>query len=142
MLNYLKKKNTRVGLLGGTFDPAHKGHLTISRIAKKVISLASQGNELGIEIVQKATRIIAEYIIELRDIMEYGNKEIILGGNGSVLKNDYFRKELKNALSFDFNDIKWIFLDISPAYTSGLLSARLKSIDIDKKSLNGNPIKI
>ena len=114
---------------------------TIASFAKEVILLASQGNELGIEIIQKATRIIAEYIIEIRDIMEYGHEEIILGGNGSILRNDYFRKELNNALSFDFDDIKWIFSDISVAYAPGILSARINNIKVNKKDLKLNPLK-
>ena len=34
------KKKIKIGILGGTFDPAHKGHLEISKQAKKKFNLS------------------------------------------------------------------------------------------------------
>ena len=74
-----------------------------------------------------------QYIFQLIHDLDLGNNDgsIILAGNGSVIRNDFYRKSLNDALQFEYPNIKWIFSDISNAYGAGLLAARLHDIDVN-----------
>ncbi|MBT5955875.1 MAG: hypothetical protein HN820_03610 [Candidatus Marinimicrobia bacterium] len=104
----------------------------IASLAEKIIEFAESGNEMALKIVQEGSSTIAEYILQLVHDLELNPKDgsIILAGNGSVIRNDFYRKTLNDALQFDFPNIKWTFSTISNAYGAGLLAARLHDVDV------------
>lgn len=91
-------------------------------LAAGICECADQNNRLALGIIQEATREAAEYLLEIRDMMHLNSEEIILGGNGSLLKNSLYRKNLITALKFDFKKIIWTFSDLSPEIGSALLA--------------------
>ena len=74
-------------------------------LSKQIIELASDSNEVALSIVQSATMAIADYIVELINKLEHSSYEVILAANGSVIKNDFFRSSLDDALKFHFKKI-------------------------------------
>ena len=109
----------------------------IASLAPGIINMAKEGNELALSIVQEATSTIAEYIFQLiYDLnLSFKNQSIVLAGNGSVIKNDFYRKTLNDALQFDFKEIKWTFSTISNAYGAGLLACRLHDINVELSNI-------
>jgi len=102
----------------------------IAGLAESLIGLAEKGNELALSILQEATHAVSEYIIALTDELCYDENHIVLSGNGSIIRNDYFRKSLNDNLRFNFPDIKWTFSSISSAYGAGILAARIHNVVI------------
>ena len=104
----------------------------IASLAEKIIDFAESGNEMALSIIQEGSSTIAEYILQLVHDLEItiNDGSIILAGNGSIIRNDFFRKTLNDALQFDFPNIKWTFSNISNAYGAGLLAARLHDVDV------------
>jgi len=107
----------------------------IASLSKPICKLASKGNDVALAIIQEATQGVAEYITELAREIKYSQNQIILAGNGNVIKNEVYRKCLNDALRFDFTDIKWTFSDVSPAYGAGLMAAKVQDIDVSLPKL-------
>ena len=103
----------------------------IAQLAEPVIQLAEKGNNVALSVVQEATHAVANYITLLAEKLNYSKKNIVLAGNGSVIRNNYFRKSINDELQFQFSDIKWTFSALSPAYGAGLMAARLYNIEVE-----------
>ena len=94
------------------------------------VDLSEQGNEIALSIVQEATHSVASYIEALAEKLNYSSDSIVLAGNGSVIRNDYYRKSVNDELSFLFSDIKWTFSKISSAYGASIMVGKLYDMDV------------
>ena len=102
----------------------------IAGIAESIIGLAEKGNEVALSVLQEATHAVSEYIITLTDELHYNENNIVLSGNGSVIRNNFFRNSVNDELRFNFPDIKWTFSSISPAYGAGILAAKIHDVHV------------
>ena len=102
----------------------------IAGITEAIIGLAEKGNEVALSVLQEATHAVSEYIITLTDELHYNENHIVLSGNGSVIRNDFFRNSVNDELRFNFPDIKWTFSSISPAYGAGILAAKIYDVHV------------
>jgi len=102
----------------------------IAGITEAIIGLAEKGNEVALSVLQEATHAVSEYIITLTDELHYNENNIVLSGNGSVIRNDFFRNSVNDELRFNFPDIKWTFSSISPAYGAGILAAKIYDVHV------------
>ena len=71
MQKLFKKKHKKIGILGGTFDPAHIGHIKISKEAKKKFKL-----DYIIWAITKKNPFKNESVSNLRSRIKYAKKII------------------------------------------------------------------
>ena len=109
MHKLFKKNHTKIGILGGTFDPPHKGHIFISKIALKKFKL----NKLLWVVTKKNPLKKKPYLktkirIKLSKKITEGEKKIFVRYYGDKIKsNNTFdllnyikKKNQKNKLFF------------------------------------------
>ena len=100
-MHKLFKKNIRLGILGGTFDPAHKGHLHISKVALKKLRL----NKL-IWIVTKKNPLKKKPYLKIKTRIKLAKK---LTNKEKKIFVQYFDNKIKSNNTFDLlNHVKRI----------------------------------
>ena len=87
--NKLKSEKIKIGILGGTFDPAHKGHLEISKQAKKKFGLKKI-----VWAITKKNPFKNESKSNLRSRMQFAKK--MIGKNNYIKVKFYEEKVLSN----------------------------------------------
>ena len=98
MLKYLKEKNIRIGILGGSFNPAHIGHLEISKIAKNKKKL-----KYVQWIITKKNPFKQKYKKSINNRIKYSKK--ITGGT-KFIKVEFLETKIKSNKTIDL--IKFI----------------------------------
>ena len=91
--NKLKPNKKKIGILGGTFDPAHKGHLEISKQAKKRFGLKNI-----IWAITKQNPFKNQSKSNLRSRMQFAKKVI---GKHNYIKVKFYEEKISSNKTID-----------------------------------------
>ena len=108
----------------------------LSSMGKDTIELAESGNDVALSVIQEGTRYVSDYILRMCERLDIlTSSDIIIAINGSVIKNNFYRKLLEEALQFDFNNIHWVSSSIPTAYGAGIIAANYNGINMSIKQI-------
>ncbi len=99
--NKLEIKKNKIGILGGSFDPAHKGHLAISKEAKKILKLKKV-----IWAITKKNPFKKKSEVNLSDRIKHCKKII---KNNSFIKVKFYEDLIKSNKTIDL--INFLYKD-------------------------------
>jgi len=89
----LKKNHKKIGILGGTFDPAHIGHIKISREAKKKFQL-----DYIIWAITKKNPFKKKSNLDLNYRIEFAKK---ITKKEKFIKIEFYEKKIKSNKTID-----------------------------------------
>ena len=88
-----KKNHIKIGILGGTFDPPHKGHLYVSKVALKKLKLKKI-----LWIITKKNPLKNKPFLKIKERMKL-SKEITKKNKKISIK--YFDEKIRSASTFN-----------------------------------------
>ena len=91
--NKLKSQKIKIGVLGGTFDPAHKGHLEISKQAKKRFEL-----KIIVWAITKKNPFKKKSKSSLKNRMQFAKK---LAGKNDYIKVKFYEEKIGSNRTID-----------------------------------------
>ena len=121
--------------LAQKLEDSNESIAQIASIAESIIAIAKNGNDLALSIIQEATTYVADYINYLFESMEISKNDVVVACNGSIIKNEFYKKLLADALQFDFKKIHWVFSDLSAAYGAALIVVETKGIKMSSSDI-------
>ena len=143
----MNKKKIKIGVLGGSFDPAHKGHLAISKEAKKrydlnsIIWAITKKNPFKDESETSLLKRIKECkrIISLNSFIKVKFYENIIRSNKTIDLINHLKKNKKLEIYFMMgadnliNFHKW--------HKSKLISKKCNILVFDRQGYKKNSLK-
>ena len=144
----MEKKNNKVGILGGTFDPPHKGHLYISKIAlkklklKKIIWVVTNQNPL-----KKKPYLSINNRLKLSKLITNGQNKILIKNQNNIIKSKNTFSLLKKIKSNN-KKIKLFFLigadnlvNFHKWYKWKAISSKCNILVFDRKNYKSKSLK-